>query len=212
MPSGRIMNLLAQHRTAVVFTIIGVIASPIVGVVVTDYISITPKRLAGLLENDKVSVYELALNITKDSKSKVKVSECNELRKHLKQPITFENPDLSDKTLTRVNLDSVIILHSNLSNANLEKSTLDNVQISGDLSGINLRNASLYNADLRNSNLSNAVLEDAYVSDADLTDTLFSDADLTNANFSYAVLANADLRHANLTNANLVDTDLQDRF
>ena len=54
------------------------------------------------------------------------------------------------------------MLHSNLSSANLEKSVLDNVQISGDLSGINLRNASLYNADLRNSNLSNAVLKDAY--------------------------------------------------
>ena len=183
MPGARIKNLLAQHRTAVVFTIIGVIASPIVGIVVTDYISITPKGLAGLLEDDKVSVYELALNITKDSKSKAKVSEFNELRKQFKQPITFENLDLSNKTLTRVNLDSVIMLHSNLSSANLEKSVLDNVQISGDLSGINLRNASLYNADLRNSNLSNAVLKDAYVSDADLTDTLFPGSDLTNANF-----------------------------
>jgi hypothetical protein len=55
MPSGGVMNILAQHRTAVVFTIIGVIASPIVGIVVTDYISITPKRLADLLENDLVS-------------------------------------------------------------------------------------------------------------------------------------------------------------
>jgi hypothetical protein len=125
MPSGRIMNLLAQHKTWVVFTIIGVIASPIVGIVVTDYISITPKRLAGLLEDDKVSVLEGALNITKDSKSKAQVSEFNELRKQFKQPITFENLDLSNKNLTGINLDSVIILHSNFSNANLERSTLE---------------------------------------------------------------------------------------
>ena len=53
MPPVRIVNLVAQHKTAVVFTIIGVFASPIVGIVVTDYISITPKRLVE--EDDKVS-------------------------------------------------------------------------------------------------------------------------------------------------------------
>ena len=186
----RIVNLVAQHKTAVVFTIIGVIASPIVGIVVTDYISITPKRLVELLEDDKVSVLEGALNITKDSKSKAQVSEFNELRKQFKQPIIFEKPDisknldLSNKTLTKINLDSVIVLHSNFSNSDLERSTLDNVQISGDLSGINLRNASLYNADLTGSNLSNAVLKDAYVSEADLTDTHFPGADLTSVDFS----------------------------
>lgn len=36
-----------------------------------------------------------------------------------------------------------MILHSNLSNTDLENSALDNVQVSGDLSNINLRNASL---------------------------------------------------------------------
>ena len=36
-----------------------------------------------------------------------------------------------------------MILHSNLSNTDLENSTLDNVKVSGDLSNINLRNASL---------------------------------------------------------------------
>ena len=61
---------------------------------------------------------------------------------------------------------------------------MDNVQISGDLSGINLRNASPYNADLTGSNLSNAVLKDAYVSEADSTDTHFPGADLTSVDFS----------------------------
>ena len=183
MPRARIVNLVAQHKTAVVFTIIGVIASPIVGIVVTDYISITPKRLPELLEDDKVSVLERALNITKDSKSKAQVSEFNELRKQFKQQIIFENLDLSNKTLTKIKLDSVIPLHSNFSNSDLERSTLDNVQISGDLSGINLRNASLYNADLTGPNLSNSVLKDAYVSEADLTDTHFPGADLTSVDF-----------------------------
>ena len=132
---------------------------------VTDYISITPRKLAELLEDDKVSVLEGALNITKTANLKAQVSEFNELRKQFKQPIIFENVDLSNKTLTKINLDSVIILHSNFSNADSERSTLDNVQISGDLSGINLRNASLYNADLTGSNLSNAVLKDVYVSE-----------------------------------------------
>ena len=167
-------------------------------------------RLPELLEDDKVSVLEGALNITKDSQSKAQVSEFNELRKQFKQPIIFENLDLTNKTLTKIKLDSVITLHSNFSNSDLERSTLDNVQISGDLSGINLRNASLYNADLTGPNLSNAVLKDAYVSEADLTDTHFPGADLTSVDFSYAVLSNSDHRHADLTNANLVDTDLQD--
>jgi hypothetical protein len=43
MPRVRIVNLVAQHKTAVVFRIIGVIASPIVSIVVNDYISITPE-------------------------------------------------------------------------------------------------------------------------------------------------------------------------
>jgi uncharacterized protein YjbI with pentapeptide repeats len=45
--------------------------------------------------------------------------------------------------LDGVNLESLIILHSNLSNTDLENSALDNVQVSGDLSNINLRNTSL---------------------------------------------------------------------
>src|SRR5918996_2013139 len=158
MRGTRITDIITRYKTAIVFTIIGLIAGPIVGVMLNDYISITPKRLAGLLEDDKVSVLEQVLSITKDSKSKAKVSEFNELRKQFKQPITLENIDLSNKTLTGVNLDSIIILHSNLSNANLKNSILDNVQISGDLTSVNLRNASLHNADIIDSNLSNADL------------------------------------------------------
>jgi hypothetical protein len=87
MRGTRIKDIITQHKTAIVFTIIGLIAGPIVGATINDYISINPKRLASLLEDDRVSVFEQVLNITKDSKSKAKVSEFNELRKQFKQPI-----------------------------------------------------------------------------------------------------------------------------
>jgi hypothetical protein len=82
-----IADVITRYKTPIIFTIIGLIAGPIVGVMLNDYITITPKRLAGLLEDDKVSILERALNITKDTKSKAKVSEFNELREQFKQPI-----------------------------------------------------------------------------------------------------------------------------
>ncbi len=175
-------------------------------VMLNDYISITPTRLAGLLEDDKVSVLERALNITKDTKSKAKVSEFNELRKEFKQPIT-------NKTLTGINLESVIILHSNLSNTNLENSQLTNVQISGDVSNINLRYANLSNADLTNAVLVNADLRNADLDNADLTSAYLltadlSNADLDNADLTNAYLGDADLTSAGLTNASLTNADL----
>jgi uncharacterized protein YjbI with pentapeptide repeats len=144
MRGARVINTITQHKTAIVFTIIGLIAGPIVGAMLVDYISITPSRLVKHLENGEVSQF-------------------NNERKQLKQHIVFEGIDLSNKDLNGVNLQSLIILHSNLTNTNLENSILDNVQICSDLSDINLRNASLFNADLTDSNLSNA----------DLTDTFF---------------------------------------
>jgi uncharacterized protein YjbI with pentapeptide repeats len=184
MSGRRLTNLIAQHKTAAITMIIGLIAGPIVAVMLNDYISVTPKRLAGLLEDDKVSVLERGLNITKDSKANAKVTEFNELRKQYRQPITLENLDLSNKSLNGVNLESVIILNSNLSSANLENSNLENSRISGDMSDINLRNASLSNVDLASAHLSNADL---------------SRADLPNANLPNANLPNANLENANLT-------------
>ena len=43
-----VINLITQYKSAIVFTIIGLIVGPIVGVMLNDYINITPKRLAGL--------------------------------------------------------------------------------------------------------------------------------------------------------------------
>jgi uncharacterized protein YjbI with pentapeptide repeats len=134
----RFKDLVSEHKKTAISMIIGLIAGPIVGATLVDYIDVTPRRLAGLLENDEVSIVERVLNITESTKSKAQVLEFNKLRTQFKQPITLENLDLSNKTLTGVNLDSIIILNSNLSGTNLENSNLENVQISGDLSNMNL--------------------------------------------------------------------------
>jgi uncharacterized protein YjbI with pentapeptide repeats len=81
----------------------------------------------------------------------------------------------------------------NLSKTNLEDAILDNSQISGDLSNITLRYASLL--------------------DAILTGVTLNDADLTNASPVNAMLTDANLLSANLTNvspwgADLTDADL----
>ena len=95
MRGARIIKIITQYKTAIVFTIIGLIAGPIVGTMLVDYISITPHRLVKHLENGEVSQF-------------------NDERKQLKQHIVFEEIDLSNKDLNGVNLHSIIILHSNL--------------------------------------------------------------------------------------------------
>lgn len=104
---------------ASVFTIIGLIAGPLVAGMLNDYISITPTRLVKLLESGNVA-------------------EFNNLRAQLNYPIILANLDLSNKDLSGVNLKSVAILRS-LSEANLENSVLEDAQISGDLSNMNFR-------------------------------------------------------------------------
>jgi uncharacterized protein YjbI with pentapeptide repeats len=208
----RLVDAIAQHKTAAVTMVIGLIAGPIVGVTLNDYINITPKRLAGLLEDDKVSVLEqVLLNITKDSKAKAKVLEFNELRKQFKQPITLESLDLSNKTLTGVNLDSVIILHSNLSNINLGGSSLRNADLSNaDLSNANLTHADLFTAKLAGALLPNANLTNAILHIADLTNSDLRGIDLTGAELFRADLTNTDLRGATLANADLSLTNLRE--
>jgi uncharacterized protein YjbI with pentapeptide repeats len=200
MRGTRVINTIKQHKTAIVFTIIGLIAGPIVGAMLVDYISITPNRLVKHLENGEVSQF-------------------NNERKQLKQHIVFEGIDLSNKDLNGVNLQSLIILHSNLTNTNLENSILDDVQISGDLSDINLRNTSLFNADLTDADLSNADLIYADVSNADLTNTDLRSSNLTNANLNLANLRDSlfDCNSLNTTsftiNANqvhIVDSNLKE--
>ncbi|HEX6282371.1 MAG TPA: pentapeptide repeat-containing protein [Nitrososphaera sp.] len=137
MLSRRLPNLLSKHKKTAITTIFGLILGPIIGYLIIESITITPSDLVRDLENGDISKF-------------------NEERKQLKQQIVFDGMDLSDKDLEGANLDSVIILHSNLSNTNLQNSDLENAQISGDLSRIDLRNANLLNADLRGANLFDA--------------------------------------------------------
>lgn len=133
--------VLRRHKMAIIFTAIGIILSPFAAFLLDEYVKITPKMLSEILEDDKVSVLDRVLNITEGAKSKANVLEFNDIRKEFKQPIRLEGLDLSNKTLAGVNLDSVVFLNSNLSRANMQKSQLNGVQIYGDLSSINLSNA-----------------------------------------------------------------------
>jgi hypothetical protein len=83
MAGKRILNLIAQHRTAAVTMIIGLIAGPIVGVMLIDYISITPNRLIRHLEAGDVSTF-------------------NDDRRQVKRQIVFEGINLSNENLTGV--------------------------------------------------------------------------------------------------------------
>jgi uncharacterized protein YjbI with pentapeptide repeats len=178
----RLANLVAEHKKTAITTIFGLIAGPIIGYLLIESITINPSDLVKDLENGDVSKF-------------------NEERKQLKQQIVFDGIDLSGKDLREANLNSIIILHSNLSNTNLQYSELENAQISGDLSEIDLRNASLRNADLSDAFLFNANLSGAYFHDADLSRADLRDADLSGANIINADLTNVDLNLADLNEA-----------
>jgi uncharacterized protein YjbI with pentapeptide repeats len=179
----RLVNLVAKHKKAAITTIIGLIVGPIIGFLIIESITITPSDLVRDLETGDVSGF-------------------NRDRKQLKQQIVFDGIDPSCKDVTKANLNSVVILHSNLSNTNLQNSELQNAQISGDLSEIDLRNAILINADLSGAGLI----------DADLSDTEFLDANLSGANLGGAGLSHAIFDGADLTNTRLEFADLTNAF
>ncbi len=66
-----------------------------------DYIAVTSARLTRLLEYGDVEGF-------------------NDLGAQFKQQILFERIDHSNKNLSGVNFDSVILIHSNLFNTKLE--------------------------------------------------------------------------------------------
>jgi uncharacterized protein YjbI with pentapeptide repeats len=176
--------------------IAGLFLSPYVNNWYNETFNVTPSSLAKLLESGDVSKF-------------------NEERKKVKEQIVFDRIDLSGN-LEGANLNSIIILHSNLSNANLQNSELENAQISGDLSRIDLRNAILMNADLTGANFIDANLTGALLPDADLTGANLVIANLTNANLDLAnlnqaifdceSLGTADLTTVNVSQIHIIDT------
>jgi Pentapeptide repeats (8 copies) len=103
----------------------------------------------------------------------------------------------------------------NLSGADLRAATLSVANLSGaNLSGANLRaatlsGANLSGADLRDADLSVANLSGANLRDADLRAATLKGANLSGANLRAATLKGANLSGANLSGANLRDADLR---
>src|SRR5215211_6624595 len=193
-----LVNLVAKNKKTAITTIFGLIAGPIIGYLIVESIIITPSDLVRDLEKGDISMF-------------------NDHRKQIKQQIAFDGIDLSGKNLEKANLNSVIIEHSNLSNTNLQYSELENVQISGDLSEIDLRHAGLFNADLADAyllgaDLIGANLRDANLSGADLSGANLFHASLPGANLGGAGLSHAIFDGADLTNARLEFADLTNAF
>lgn len=147
---------------------------------------------------------QVLLNTTKESKAKAGISEFNELRKAYKQPITFQELDLSNKSLSGVNLNSVIILDSNISATDLSNSSLQNVRISGDFSNTNLRESILHNADLSDASLGRADLTDAYLYDVILTDVNMILTNLQNSIFDCKSLESTNFT-VNVSQAHIIE-------
>jgi len=139
-----ISSFIRDFIIAVAFLIVGVIASPVFQDWWDENIGITPVRLSNLLQDNNIH-------------------EFNNLRKQFHEKVEFDGIDLSSRDLRGANLDSIILRNVNLSKTNLESAVLDNNQISGDLSNITLRYASLL--------------------DAILTGVTLNDADLTGLNY-----------------------------
>ena len=85
----------------------------------------SPQRLGGLLKDDKIQDF-------------------NNLRKQMNVKKEIDEVDLSGKNLKGANLKSLILTNVNLSNADLSNTNLENLKVSGDLSDINMYNASLF--------------------------------------------------------------------
>jgi len=95
----------------------------------------------------------------------------------------------------------------NLSGVDLKEATLVKAQLEGaDLSRADLRYANLRRARLAGANLSGARLNHANLPGADLRNCNLTGADLSGANLLLADLTGADLSGATLTNAHLENT------
>lgn len=116
--------------------------------------------------------------------------------------LTYAN--FNDTNLKNADLSKV-----NLRNANFKKANLKNADLIGaDLTRANLSDANLKNADLIGVDLSLANLSGANLTDADLSRTNLIGADVTYANLSRVYLMGANLSRTNLIGADLTDVDL----
>ncbi|MBP0001791.1 MAG: pentapeptide repeat-containing protein [Cyanobacteria bacterium SID2] len=128
--------------------------------------------------------------------------------------VNLSEANLSQASLSRINLRNACLSVANLSGANLERANLKGAKLNvAKLSSSNLRGANLRDADLNVANLIRADLTGADLFQASLirTEMLRADlsgADLRGANLSGAMLKEAKLPRANFLGANLSEVDL----
>jgi hypothetical protein len=102
----RLKDFLINVVTPIGTLLIGLFAAPYVNSWWNDYTIATPDALAKVLERGEVKKF-------------------NDIRKKFKEQIVFDQIDLSGKKdLREANLNSIILEHANLSNANLRNSQL----------------------------------------------------------------------------------------
>jgi len=116
---------------------------------------------------------------------------------------------LSFLTLRGVNLFSHDLVEASLISSDLEGTYANFLGASfGDLSNVNLKDASLIRARFSTSKLINANFERATLRGADMRWTKLERANFQGANLRGADLTSANLQEANLTQANLTDANL----
>lgn len=128
--------------------------------------------------------------------------------------------DLSNKTMTRLNLNKADFSGSNFYRSNLSGGTFIQSNLKGaqfrraylvrlrgedvDMSGANFEDATLTEAELQNS-----MFADADLRRADLTRVNFAESDFTNASLISVIAPDANFTGANFTNARLDHINLQ---
>jgi hypothetical protein len=129
-------------------------------------------------------------------------------------------PDLSDSSLSGLDLSGANLAEVNLSDAELDGTTLSDANLKmadlsgADLSAVVIERADLYKADLTGAFLIGADLTGAYLAEtslreADLRGASLRDADLTESDLSSANVDEADLTAANLTRATIRRTSFR---
>ena len=120
----------------------------------------------------------------------------------------FDNVDISQGSLSKIDLRYTDLSGAILTNTDLSDKDLTRTNLSGqDVSGHDLTNTILAKA-----NLSNTKLPDSGLAGKDLTNIIFNGADLSgkdlsNSDFSNSKLDGANMKNADLTGAKFVDVD-----
>ena len=162
-----------------------------------------PESLIGKLEKASPprSVRQQIASEQGESPSSTSAGEPSPARNVAINPSSENDSELTAKRLAG-NCPGCNMTGMDLKEASLIKANLEGA----DLSGADLRYANLRRANLSGANLQNARLNHANLPGANLTDADLRGADLSGANLLLANLTDAEVSGANFTNANLEKT------